>query len=132
MDVLLVEDSAASAYLVERLLRRRQHTVTIARTGAEGVRAAHARRFDIVLLDLRLPDGDGCDFVARLAAGTGGEPTPVLAVSAHALATEQRRAIDVGCMEFIEKPIDIATFVDRVEAAVAFARVARQRKAQRP
>jgi CheY-like chemotaxis protein len=78
---------------------------------------ARQRPFDVILLDLRLPDGDGCAFVPRLLSSAGGRAdTPVIAVSAHALAADQQRALDVGCCAFIEKPIDVASFVDRIEA----------------
>jgi len=116
MRCLLIEDNAANAYLVEVLLRHRGHSVSIAKSGAEGVAIAGARPFDVILMDLKLPDGDGCTFVPQLAAVASNDPIPVIAVSAHALAVDQQRALEVGCRGFIEKPIDVATFVDRVEA----------------
>jgi CheY-like chemotaxis protein len=116
MHCLLIEDNAANAYLVEVLLTHRGHTVSIARSGAQAVAIAAAQRFDVILIDLKLPDGDGCVFVPQLAGATRRRRTPVVAVSAHALAADQQRALDVGCRGFIEKPIDVATFVDRVEA----------------
>jgi two-component system cell cycle response regulator DivK len=117
MRCLLIEDNAANAYLVEVLLTRRGHDVSVARTGAEAVAISRLRPFDVILIDLKLPDGDGCAFVPQLASGIWDEPrAPVIAVSAHALAVEQQRALDVGCRGFIEKPIDVATFVERVEA----------------
>ena len=75
--------------------------------------------YDLILLDLRLPDGDGCDFVPDLARPAAPPPTPVIAVSAHALAADRVRAIEVGCCAFIEKPIDVTTFAGRIEDAVA-------------
>jgi len=72
-------------------------------------------RFDLILLDLRLPDGDGCDFVPGLVPPGEPEPTRVIAVSAHALAADRARAIEVGCCAFIEKPIDVTTFAERIE-----------------
>jgi CheY-like chemotaxis protein len=117
MRCLLVEDNAANAYLVEVLLTHRGHAVSVARSGAEAVSVARSDVFDVILIDLKLPDGDGCSFVPQLAAAGGADAPPlVIAVSAHALAVDQRRALDVGCRGFIEKPIDVATFVDRVEA----------------
>ena len=118
MRCLLIEDNAANAYLVEVLLTHRGHAVSIARSVAEGVAIASEEPFDVILMDLKLPDGDGCAFVPRLAAATGGGAR-VIAVSAHALAVDQQRALEVGCSAFIEKPIDVATFVDRVEALAA-------------
>lgn len=117
MRCLLIEDNSANAYLVEVLLTRRGHDVSVARTGTEAVAMSRLQPFDVILIDLKLPDGDGCAFVPQLASGVwGGQPAPVIAVSAHALAVDQQRALDVGCRGFIEKPIDVATFVDCVEA----------------
>ena len=116
MRILMIEDNESNAYLARFLLERRGHEVVVAPTGAEGVTLAGASRFDLILLDLRLPDGDGCDFVPDLARLDQPEPTPVIAVSAHALAADRVRAIEVGCRAFIEKPIDVTTFADRIEA----------------
>jgi two-component system cell cycle response regulator DivK len=116
MRCLLIEDNAANAYLIEVLLGHRGHSVSIAKSGAEAVTIAGAQPFDVILMDLKLPDGDGCVFVPQLKAVVSNDPVPVVAVSAHALAADQQRALDVGCRGFIEKPIDVATFVDRVEA----------------
>jgi CheY-like chemotaxis protein len=117
MRCLLVEDNAANAYLVEVLLTRRGHDVRVARSGAEAVAMSRLHPFDVILIDLKLPDGDGCAFVPQLASGIWGERrVPVIAVSAHALAADQEHALEVGCRGFIEKPIDVATFVDRIEA----------------
>jgi CheY-like chemotaxis protein len=117
--ILMIEDNESNAYLARFLLERRGHEVVVAATGADGVAKARESRFDLILLDLRLPDGDGCDFVPGLVPNGDANPTPVVAVSAHALAADRARAIDVGCRAFIEKPIDVTTFADRIERIVA-------------
>jgi two-component system cell cycle response regulator DivK len=119
MHCLLIEDNAANAYLVEVLLTHRGHAVSVARSGAEALAITRREAFDVILMDLKLPDGDGCAFVPRLVVANGRAAAPVIAVSAHALAADQQRALEVGCRGFIEKPIDVATFVDRVEALAA-------------
>jgi CheY-like chemotaxis protein len=113
--ILMVEDNESNAYLARFLLERRGHEVVVAPTGGEGVTLARDSRFDLILLDLRLPDGDGCDFVPGLVPPGVPEPTRVIAVSAHALAADRARAIEVGCCAFIEKPIDVTTFAERIE-----------------
>lgn len=114
MRVLMIEDNEHNAYLAQVVLEKRGHTVVTARTGSEGVTLARAGAFDVVLLDLRLPDGDGVEF-ARAIRETG---TPMIAVSAHALVIDQRRATEAGCSGFIEKPIDVASFTERIEEIV--------------
>jgi two-component system cell cycle response regulator DivK len=117
--ILMIEDNESNAYLARFLLERRGHEVVIATTGGEGVALARASGFEVILLDLRLPDGDGCEFADDLLHSNPGSPPPVIAVSAHALVADRDRAIDVGCCGFIEKPIDVATFTDRVEQLAA-------------
>ena len=115
MRILMIEDNESNAYLARFLLERRGHEVVVAVTGVEGVACARTAAYDLVLLDLRLPDGDGCDFVRGILAPDGRKTPPVIAVSAHALAADRARAIEVGCSAFIEKPIDVNTFADRIE-----------------
>ena len=115
----MIEDNESNAYLARFLLERRGHEVVVATTGAEGVTLARTSPYDLILLDLRLPDGDGCDFVPGLVPAGAQEATPVIAVSAHALAADRVRAIEVGCCAFIEKPIDVTTFADRIEEIAA-------------
>ena len=119
MRILMIEDNESNAYLARFLLERRGHEVVVAPTGSEGVALARGSRYDLILLDLRLPDGDGCDFVAALVLPGTPDPTPVIAVSAHALAADRVRAIQVGCRAFIEKPIDVTAFAERIEAIAA-------------
>ena len=124
MRILMIEDNESNAYLARFLLERRGHEVVVAASGAEGVSVARAGRYDLILLDLRLPDGDGCDFVPGLVPPGRLDPTPVIAVSAHALAADRSRAIELGCCAFIEKPIDVTTFAQRIEEIAAGRRVA--------
>jgi two-component system cell cycle response regulator DivK len=117
--ILMIEDNESNAYLARFLLERRGHQVEVAATGGEGVARARDAEYDLILLDLRLPDGDGCDFVPDLVRPGSLRAAPVIAVSAHALAADRMRAIEVGCRAFIEKPIDVTTFADRIEAIAA-------------
>jgi two-component system cell cycle response regulator DivK len=114
----MIEDNESNAYLARYLLEQRGHSVAVAPTGADGVVLAADGHFDAILLDLRLPDGDGCDFVPRLRP----RGVPIIAISAHALAADHRRALEVGCSGFIEKPIAVATFVQQIEHLVSGAK----------
>ena len=114
----VVEDEPVAAQAHTTYVGRVPGFVVVATVGSghDALKALRDHAVDLVLLDFKLPDGDGCVFVPQLAAATRRRRTPVVAVSAHALAADQQRALDVGCRGFIEKPIDVATFVDRVEA----------------
>lgn len=113
MRILLIEDNESNAYLARFVLERRGHQVVEARSGSAGIERARGGPYDAVLLDLRLPDGDGCEFVPHLTALSAA---PIIVVSAHATSADRERSRQAGCAGFIEKPIDVARFVDRVES----------------
>jgi two-component system cell cycle response regulator DivK len=131
MQILVIEDNESNAYLARFLLERRGHRVDVTSTGTEGVVLARSTDYDLVLLDLRLPDGDGCDFVPFLMSSDRANPPAVIAVSAHALDAERARAIAVGCCAFMPKPIDVTTFADRIEE-IGAARPGRTASANEP
>ena len=66
MDILVVEDDTISARALSRLLKFKGHAIEVAATCREALAAAEIFRFDLAILDLTLPDGDGCDLLARL------------------------------------------------------------------
>ena len=113
--ILLIEDNETNAYLARFVLERRGHEVVEARSGAAGIEKARGGAYDAVLLDLRLPDGDGCEFVPLLTALS---PAPIIVVSAHATSADRERSRQAGCAGFIEKPSDVSRFVARVEGFV--------------
>ena len=89
MRILMIEDNESNAYLARFLLERRGHEVAVAVTGADGVTAARAGTYDLILLDLRLPDGDGCEFVPDLLTTVRNGRPPIIVCSAHALVADR-------------------------------------------
>jgi PAS domain S-box-containing protein len=110
--VLYVEDNAANRALVEQLfaLRRPGVTLLTAPTAREGLACARARRPDLLLLDLNLPDGDGYSLRAQLAADPVTAGAPAVAVTAYALADDVQRIEAAGFAAYVVKPIDVARF----------------------
>ena len=112
--VLLVEDDERSAELVR---------LTLEPTGFELVRAgslAEARGHiaaglpDVILLDMRLPDGPGHLLASEVRAMPGGAEVTILAVSASVTASDRTRALEGGCDDFLEKPISPRDLVTRL------------------
>lgn len=104
LDVLVVEDTPDSLEFVRTLLESAGHRVACAATGEEAVRLGRARRFDLILLDLVLPDVDGVE-VARRLAETG---TPLVAMSAHLDRWSEEEARRAGFRRFLPKPFKTA------------------------
>lgn len=114
MRVLLVEDSAQTVSFVVEGLAARDHMTTAVSTAAEGHEAVQESRFDVLLVDRMLPDGDGLDFVKALRAN--GTSTPVLFLTAMGLVEDRVAGFESGGDDYLVKPFSIVELVARVEA----------------
>ena len=110
--VLVVDDEADLAATCARLLRRQGYTVVCASTREQAV-SALAERPDLVVADVRLPDGDGLDVV--LAARRLSNPPPVIVVTGYPSEASRREAMKVGAAAFLAKPFSLAAFVELVQ-----------------
>jgi two-component system OmpR family response regulator len=114
MRILLVEDDAGIARLVERGLRAEGHQVLIAARGDDGMDLASVEQFDLVILDIMLPGLDGhavLDGIRRL------RPTPpVLMLTARDAVSDKVRALDAGADDYLTKPFALEELSARVRA----------------
>ncbi len=119
--ILLVEDSAINQKLMLILLRKRGHSVEIAADGLEAVEGASRERFDLVLMDLAMPNMDG--FEAASAIRGLPDPVrarvPIVAMTAHTLVEDRERCRDVGMDGFLAKPVDTRALFRVVETLAA-------------
>ena len=117
--ILLVEDNTQNAYLATYLLERAGHRVVAAADGPTALERAAAEPPDVVLLDVQLPGMDGFAVLAALRALPALATTPVVAVTALALAGDRERILQAGFTGYIEKPIDPPSFVAAVDRFIA-------------
>lgn len=108
--VLIVEDNVDNFELVRFLLERAGYQVFSAANGVEGVDAAKREQPDLILMDLSMPEMDGWNATSRLKSDEQTRRIPVLALTAHTLPSDRKRAIDAGCDGYISKPIKVASF----------------------
>lgn len=120
--VLIVEDNVDNFELVRFLLERAGYEVLSAVNGVEGVDAAKREQPDLVLMDLSMPEMDGWAATAQMKAEEATRHIPVLALTAHTLPSERKRAIDAGCDGYISKPINVASFEKLVATLLRQAR----------
>jgi two-component system cell cycle response regulator len=113
--VLLVEDSDVNRAMLARRLEQRGYKVTPAESGERALALARSQPFDVVLMDLRLPDIDGWEATRQLKANPRTATLPVVALSAHALAADREKALASGCIEFQPKPIDLPQLLASIE-----------------
>jgi signal transduction histidine kinase len=109
--VLHIEDDPASRLLVRKLLTAAGHDVLDAESGLDGIRMAAARRPDLVLVDIDVPDLDGYEVTLRLRGMPALQGTPIVAITAEG---DREASLAVGADGFIQKPIDARKFPDMV------------------
>ncbi len=115
--VLLVEDNAVNQALAVRLLEKRGHQVTVAANGREAL-DAHARaRFDVILMDVQMPEMDGFEATAviRGRERKTGARVPIVALSAHAMKGDAERCLRAGMDGYVSKPVQAAELYAAVE-----------------
>jgi two-component system CheB/CheR fusion protein len=118
--ILLAEDNAINRILAVELLGKRGHLVTPVENGREAVEALARERYDVVLMDVRMPEMDGEEAarIIKRSPPPGVDPTvPVVALTAHALAGDRERFLAESFDDYIAKPLDMAE-LDRVLARV--------------
>lgn len=118
MKILVIEDNEQNLYMVTFLLTARGHDVIGAHTGQEGLMLAEQQAFDIILLDIQLPEMDGYTVAHKLRQMPFCIRVPIVAVTSYALADDRDKALEAGCTAYITKPLDVQRFGQDIEALV--------------
>ena len=105
--VLLVEDNEMNSDMLSRRLARKGFQVIVAKDGLEGVSMAGEANPDIVLMDMSLPEIDGWEATRRIKAAPETASIPVVALTAHAMASDREKALEAGCDDFDTKPVEL-------------------------
>ena len=116
MRALVVEDDPVSARLIEQALKAENMVSEAAGCGEDGIELAKLYDFDIIVLDLRLPDIDGYEVVRRLRAAK--VPTPILILSGRSDPTDKVRGLMGGADDYLTKPFNKAELIARIQAIV--------------
>ena len=113
--ILLVEDNEMNRDMLSRPLVRKGYEVLLAGDGAQGVAVTAAERPDLVLMDMSLPVLDGWEATRRLKAASETRSIPVIALTAHAMASDRERATEAGCDDYDTKPIELPRLLEKIE-----------------
>ncbi|PYR49594.1 MAG: hypothetical protein DMF89_12110 [Acidobacteria bacterium] len=115
--ILLAEDNAVNRLLAIRLLERAGHHVQVATNGREAVSLWESQGFDVILMDVQMPELDGFEATAmiRRAEQSAGSPRmPIIAMTAHALTGDRERCLEAGMDGYVSKPIEPAVLFDEL------------------
>ena len=125
--VLVVEDEPSIADPFARALLRGGFRPTVARSGAEALRAVHELAPDVVLLDLALPDADGRDVCRQIRAGSD---VPIIIITASGSVTDRVVGLELGADDYVVKPFAVGEVIARIRAVLRRGRHARPAQRQ--
>jgi two-component system, cell cycle response regulator DivK len=114
--ILLVEDNEMNRDMLSRRLERRGHQIILALDGQQGLDAARSQKPDLILMDMSLPVVDGWEATRQLKADQATQGIPVIALTAHAMASDEQRAREAGCDDFDTKPIELTRLLEKIQA----------------
>lgn len=114
--ILLVEDNEMNSDMLSRRLQRKGHQVIIAVDGVQGVELAQAQNPDLILMDMSLPVMDGWQATQKLKATPETHSIPIIALTAHAMAGDREKCLEVGCDDYDTKPVDFSRLLGKIQA----------------
>jgi CheY-like chemotaxis protein len=117
--ILLVEDNEMNRDMLSRRLVRSGYEVVIAEDGARGVAIATSDRPDLILMDMSLPVIDGWEATRQIKATPELRKIPIIALTAHAMATDRDKALKAGCDDYDTKPIELQRLLGKIETLLA-------------
>ncbi|MFZ1097546.1 MAG: response regulator [Xanthobacteraceae bacterium] len=117
--ILLVEDNEMNHDMLSRRLVRNGYEVFIAVDGQQGADMAVSQRPDLILMDMSLPVIDGWEATRRIKANDATRAIPVIALTAHAMAGDREKAMEVGCEDYDTKPVEISRLLGKIAALLA-------------
>lgn len=112
--ILIIEDNEQNLYLIVFILEKAGHQVVQARSGPEGIACAKKEPPELILLDIQLPEMDGYTIARELKKCPDLTEVPIVAVTSYAMVGDREKAIEAGCVGYIEKPINPGTFLDEI------------------
>lgn len=112
--ILLVEDNTINQLVVQRMLKQLNLSAQVASNGLEALERLNANRYDLVLMDVQMPEMDGLEATRRIRAHTNKNlaAIPIIAMTAHARAEDREECLRAGVNEYVTKPITFERLVD--------------------
>ena len=112
--ILLVEDNEMNRDMLGRRLGRSGYTVCYAVDGPSGVAMARSEMPDLILMDVALGEMDGWEATRLIKRNPETAKIPIIALTAHALASDRETSVKVGCVEFDTKPVDMPRLLGKI------------------
>jgi two-component system cell cycle response regulator DivK len=107
VSILYVEDDPLNRILIHRVLNAEGYNVTFAENATEALDYLSYKNYNLILMDINLPDIDGYSLTTRLRQNPKYENTPIVALTANVMKGDRERSLESGCDGYIQKPIDV-------------------------
>jgi two-component system, cell cycle response regulator DivK len=116
--ILLVEDNEYNREMLTKRLQRAGFAVVAAADGREGLDMARSEAPDLIVMDLDLPEIDGWEATRRLKANPATSRIPVIALTAHAMHQDLKKAVESGCNHFETKPVMFTRLLGKINGCL--------------
>jgi CheY-like chemotaxis protein len=114
--ILLVEDNEMNRDMLSRRLQRKGFEVEMAVDGRQGVDMALAGSYDLILMDMSLPEIDGWEATRRVREAPQTKTIPIIALTAHAMSGDREKAMAAGCNDYDTKPVELDRLLGKIAA----------------
>jgi two-component system cell cycle response regulator DivK len=114
--ILFVEDDDMSRDVISTRLLRSGYDVTVVEDGRKAIDILATQTFDLIILDMSMPGITGWETATKLKASPATASIPLLALSAHAMSMDRKKALDAGCGDFDSKPVNLPRLLGKIEA----------------
>ena len=113
--ILYVEDNPGNRILIQRILNAEGYSVIFAENAYQALTIAETETFNLILMDINLPDIDGYTLTARLRNYPRLQNVPIIALTANVMKGDRERSLEAGCDGYIQKPVDVDALPQQIE-----------------
>ncbi len=117
--ILYVEDNPDNRSLVRRVLGAEGYSVVDAVNAGQAIEKLESGTFDLILMDINMPDMDGYTLTAKIKGMNNFSKIPIIAVTANVMRGDREKSLEAGCDGYIQKPIDIDTLGQQIEKFIS-------------
>ena len=113
--ILVADDEQSMREFLDIMLKKEGYKVSLAPNGEEVVKLVEKDLFDLILMDINMPDMDGYTLTAKIKKMDKYKNIPIVAVTANVMRGDREKSLEAGCDGYIQKPIDIDTLAQQIE-----------------
>lgn len=115
ISVLVVEDDEANGYLMQSVGKKEGWKTRVARDGLEALKLTETRPYDLIIMDVEIPEIDGIELTSRIRRGVANKTTPIMALTASALSGDEAKCLEAGMNGYMTKPFRVVALREMVD-----------------